>query len=46
MGSSVHKELWTAADEAAEFNRSIVGRIEVIAEFCAQAKWRCKRPST
>jgi hypothetical protein len=33
VGGSVHKELWVPAGELAEFNRHIVGRIEVIAEF-------------
>jgi len=35
VGSSVHRELWVPAEELAEFNRHIVGRIEVIAEFGA-----------
>ena len=33
VGSSIHKEYWIPADELAEFNRNIVGSIEVIAEF-------------
>ena len=33
VGGSVHKELWVPAEELAEFNRHIVGQIEVIAEF-------------
>ena len=33
VGSSVHKELWVPAEELEEFNRHIVGPIEVIAEF-------------
>ena len=33
VGSSLHQELWVPAEELAEFNRHIVGRIEVIAEF-------------
>src|SRR3982751_5904052 len=33
VGGSVHKELWVPAEELAEFNRHIVGPIEVIAEF-------------
>jgi hypothetical protein len=33
VGGSVHKELWIPAEELAEMNRNIVGRIEVIAEF-------------
>jgi hypothetical protein len=35
VGSSTHQELWVPADELEEFNRHIVGRIEVIAEFQA-----------
>jgi len=33
VGGSVHKELWVPAEELAEFNRHIVGPIEVIAAF-------------
>ena len=33
VGGSQHKELWVPAEELAEFNRNIVGLIEVIAEF-------------
>ncbi|MGZ5546249.1 MAG: hypothetical protein ACXWIU_16405 [Limisphaerales bacterium] len=33
VGSSVHRELWIPAEELPEFNRNIVGPIEVIAEF-------------
>lgn len=33
VGASSHQELWVPADELAEFNRHIVGDIEVIAEF-------------
>ena len=33
VGGSVHQELWVPAEELAEFNRNIVGPIEVIAEF-------------
>jgi len=35
VGSSVHRELWVPAEDVAEFNRHIVGPIEVIAEFGA-----------
>jgi hypothetical protein len=35
VGSSVHKELWVPAAERSDFNRNIVGEIEVIAEFHA-----------
>jgi hypothetical protein len=33
VGGSLHMELWVPADELEEFNRHIVGKIEVIAEF-------------
>ena len=33
VGGSVHQELWIPAEELAELNRNIVGRIEVIAEY-------------
>lgn len=33
VGGKMHAELWVPAEELAEFNRHIVGRIEVIAEF-------------
>ena len=32
-GGAIHKELWVPAEELAELNRNIVGKIEVIAEF-------------
>src|SRR5215211_3855087 len=32
-GSSVHREYWIPAEDLAEFNRNIVGKIEVVAEF-------------
>jgi hypothetical protein len=35
VGSSVHEELWVPAEELDEFNRHIVGGIEVIAEYRA-----------
>jgi hypothetical protein len=35
VGGSVHQELWVPAEELDEFNRNIVGPIEVIAEFAA-----------
>ncbi len=35
VGASVHRELWVPAEELDEFNRHIVGPIEVIAEFRA-----------
>ena len=33
VGASVHEELWVPAEELDEFNRNIVGLIEVISEF-------------
>ncbi|HJY29264.1 MAG TPA: hypothetical protein VJ306_14655 [Pyrinomonadaceae bacterium] len=33
VGSSIHKELWVPAADLPEFNRHIVGLIEVIASF-------------
>lgn len=35
VGGSNHQEYWILADELDEFNRNIVGRIEVISEFRA-----------
>ena len=33
VGGSVHQEYWIPAEELPEFNRNIVGRIEVLAEY-------------
>ena len=33
VGGSIHQEYWIPAEDLAEFNRNIVGRIEVVAEF-------------
>ncbi|MFL6196063.1 MAG: hypothetical protein ACJ75H_17925 [Thermoanaerobaculia bacterium] len=33
VGGSVHQELWVPAEELAEFNRHIVGPIEVVRRF-------------
>jgi len=33
VGARIHQEYWIPASELAEFNRNIVGLIEVIAEF-------------
>jgi hypothetical protein len=33
VGSSIHQEYWIPAEALDEFNRNIVGAIEVIAEF-------------
>ncbi len=35
VGGEHHQELWVLADELAEFNRHIIGKIEVIGEFSA-----------
>lgn len=37
VGSRVHQELWVPAEELEEFNRNIVGEIEVIASFGKEA---------
>lgn len=33
VGSAIHQEYWIPAEELDEFNRNIVGPIEVIAEY-------------
>ena len=33
VGGAIHKELWVPAEELPAFNQSIVGKIEVVAEF-------------
>jgi len=33
VGASIHQEYWIPAEELDEFNRNIVGKIEVIAEY-------------
>lgn len=33
FGGAVHQEYWIPADQLEEFNRNIVGRIEVISEY-------------
>ena len=33
VGGSIHQEYWIPAEELSEFNRNIVGRIEVVAEY-------------
>jgi hypothetical protein len=35
VGGSEHKEYWIPADDLDEFNRNIVGNIEVVAEYRA-----------
>ncbi|MBD2084826.1 ADP-ribosylation/crystallin J1 [Trichocoleus sp. ST-U3] len=36
VGSSQHQEYWIPAEDLAEFNQNIVGKIEAIAEFQAK----------
>lgn len=36
VGGREHEELWVPAEELAEFNRQIVGRIEVVSIFGAE----------
>lgn len=33
VGSAIHEEYWIPAEDLDEFNRNIVGKIEIIAEF-------------
>jgi len=33
VGAALHQELWIPAEDLPEFNRNIIGAIEVIAEF-------------
>jgi hypothetical protein len=33
VGGSIHQEYWIPAEELAEFNQNIVGRIEIVAEY-------------
>ena len=35
VGAKIHRELWVPAEDLAEFNRHIVGRIELVASFGA-----------
>ena len=37
VGGSVHQEYWIPAEELDEFNRNIVGPIEVLAEYHGEA---------
>lgn len=38
VGGSPHQEYWIPAEELSEFNRNIVGKIEVIAEYRNEPK--------
>jgi hypothetical protein len=33
VGGSIHKEYWIPAEDLAEFNRNIIGKIEIFAEY-------------
>ena len=33
VGGSMHQEYWIPAEELEEFNRNIIGKIEVVAEY-------------
>jgi hypothetical protein len=33
VGGKVHQELWVPAEELEEFNRHIIGKIEIVAEY-------------
>ena len=33
VGAKIHQELWVPAEELAEFNRHILGKIEVVASY-------------
>lgn len=33
VGGDMHNELWVPADQLAEFNQHIIGKVEVISEF-------------
>jgi hypothetical protein len=33
VGGSLHTEFWVPAEELEEFNRHIIGKIEIVAEF-------------
>jgi hypothetical protein len=35
VGGSIHEELWVPAEELAEFNANLVGKIEVVSRFAA-----------
>ena len=40
VGASVHREYWIPAEDLDEFNRNIVGLIDVVAEFQGSAPVR------
>jgi hypothetical protein len=41
VGGRLHEEYWIPAEDLAEFNRHLVGPIEVIAEFRSDQQKRC-----
>lgn len=38
VGGSIHQEYWIPAEELSDFNRNIVGKIEVIAEYRGESE--------
>ncbi|MBO4309727.1 MAG: hypothetical protein J5856_01535 [Lachnospiraceae bacterium] len=36
VGAAYHEELWVPAEELDEFNRHIVGKIEIISEYASE----------
>jgi hypothetical protein len=43
-GSRIHREYWIPAKELDEFNRHIVGEIELIGEYhCASSSSNCRK---
>ena len=38
VGKAIHKEYWIPAADLSEFNRSIIGEIEIIAEYHADPR--------
>ena len=42
VGGLIHNELWVPAEELEEFNKHIVGHIEVTKSFYSEGKWGLK----
>jgi hypothetical protein len=38
VGGAAHEELWVPAEELPEFNRHIIGKIEVVSAFHGESK--------
>lgn len=38
VGGMIHEEYWIPAEDLEEFNKNIVGRIEIVAEFTSSEK--------